>query len=68
MAGLVADGAVPVVIMANCGKPCASIQASLSSLQDSLQIAKNAGIESEKMILDPGIGFGKPPEVDVTIE
>ena len=67
MPNLVADRGIPIVLMANCGKPCDSIQASLDSLIDSLDIAKEAGIESEKIILDPGIGFGKPPEVDVTI-
>ena len=67
MPNLVADRGIPIVLMANCGKPCDSIQASLNSLRDSLDIAKEAGIESEKIILDPGIGFGKPPEVDVAI-
>ena len=67
MPNLVADRGIPIVLMANCGKPCDSIQASLDSLRDSLDIAKDAGIESEKIILDPGIGFGKPPEVDVAI-
>jgi dihydropteroate synthase len=36
-------------------------------LKDSLRIARDAGIESGKIILDPGIGFGKHPEVDVAI-
>jgi dihydropteroate synthase len=67
MAGLIAERAVPVVLMANCGKPCTSIQASLSSLQDSLQIATDTGIKTSKIVLDPGIGFGKPPTVDVAI-
>jgi dihydropteroate synthase len=67
MANLVADCEVPIVLMANCGTPCDSIQKSLNSLKDSLRIAKDAGIESGKIILDPGIGFGKPPEVDITI-
>jgi dihydropteroate synthase len=67
MASLVADRGVPIVLMANCGTPCESIQSSLNSLESSLDIAKKTGIESGKIILDPGIGFGKPPEVDVTI-
>ena len=67
MASLVADRGVPIVLMANCGTPCASIQTSLNSLEDSLDIARKAGIKSGKIILDPGIGFGKPPEVDVII-
>ena len=67
MAGLVADRGAPVVLMANCGEPCSSVQASLQSLRDSLNIAQGAGIESEKIIVDPGIGFGKPPETDIAI-
>ena len=67
MPSLVADRGIPIVLMANCGSPCDSIQTSLDSLRDSLDIAKEAGIESGKIILDPGIGFGKPPEVDVAI-
>jgi len=67
MAGLVADRRVPIILMANCGEPCGSIQASLKSLRDSLNIAGGAGIESDKIIIDPGIGFGKPPDVDVAI-
>jgi dihydropteroate synthase len=67
MASLVAERGIPIVLMANCGTPCESIQKSLNSLEDSLAIAKKAGIKSEKIILDPGIGFGKPPEVDVAI-
>ncbi len=67
MAQLIADRDVPVVLMANCGSPCDSIQKSLNSLKDSLSIAREAGVKSEKIIIDPGIGFGKPPEVDVAI-
>ena len=67
MASLVAESGVPIVLMANCVLPCESVQKSLKSLEDSLDIAKKAGIKSEKIIIDPGIGFGKPPEVDVSI-
>ena len=67
MARLVADRGVPVVLMANCDDPCQSVPAALTSLKDSLDLARNAGIESRKIILDPGIGFGKPPEVDIRI-
>ncbi len=67
MAELVADRSVPVVLMANCGAPCTSIEASLSSLEGSLAIAREHEIDSKMIILDPGIGFGKPPEVDFEI-
>ncbi|MFW9787115.1 MAG: dihydropteroate synthase [Candidatus Thorarchaeota archaeon] len=67
MAKLVADHEVPIVLMANCGVPCGGVQASLDSLKDSLTLAERAGIRSERIIIDPGIGFGKPPERDVAI-
>ncbi len=67
MAELAADQDVPIVLMANCNMPCKNIQASLNSLKDSLAIAESAGIREENIILDPGIGFGKPPTVDVKI-
>jgi len=67
MASLVADRGVPLVLMANCGVPCESVQTSLTLLKKSLERAKQVGIESKRIILDPGIGFGKPPEVDVAI-
>ena len=67
MARLVADSAVPVILMANCGNPCVSYQASMSSLRSSLSIALEAGIESNMILVDPGIGFGKQSEVDYEI-
>jgi dihydropteroate synthase len=67
MAKLVADREVPVIIMANCGTPCGSVRESLNSLRISLTIAIDNGINPEKIILDPGIGFGKPPDVDFAI-
>jgi len=67
MASLVADWCVPIVLMANCNGPCDSILASLNSLKDSLSIAKTAGIKTDKIIIDPGIGFGKPADVDAAI-
>ena len=67
MAKLVAERQVAVILMANCSPPCGSIQKSLDSLRTSLMIAKDSGIDSKKIILDPGIGFGKPPDVDFSI-
>jgi dihydropteroate synthase len=57
----------PLVIMANCGSPCESVFSSLASLEESYNKAIKAGIEREKIILDPGIGFGKPTNVDFEI-
>jgi len=67
MADLVHSRDVPVVLMANCGTPCSSIQSALNSLKESYAIATKAGIEHDKILLDPGIGFGKPANVDFEI-
>jgi dihydropteroate synthase len=36
-------------------------------LNKSIQIAKKAGIKDDKIILDPGIGFGKTPEQNMHV-
>ncbi|MFW9966964.1 MAG: dihydropteroate synthase [Candidatus Thorarchaeota archaeon] len=64
MATMVAERDVPVVLMSLCRQPCDSIQKSLKALGESLRVAHSAGITNERIIVDPGIGFGKPPEVD----
>ena len=67
MANLVSSKDVPIVIMANCSTPCVSVHSVLSSLEDSFTLAIKSGIRQEKILLDPGIGFGKPAEVDFDI-
>jgi dihydropteroate synthase len=67
MARLVSERDATVVLMAHCGQPCRSVQVSLESVQRSLRIAQEAGIKTERILLDPGIGFGKPPEVDYAL-
>jgi dihydropteroate synthase len=67
MVELVHDRNVPVILMANCRQPCDSVDASLKSVQRSIGIAQRAGIKPEKIVVDPGIGFGKPPEVDYAL-
>jgi dihydropteroate synthase len=67
MVDLAKSKEVPLVIMANCGAPCASVSSSLQSLEESYSIAIKSGIEQEKIVLDPGIGFGKPANVDLEI-
>ncbi len=64
---LVSSRDFPVVIMANCGAPCESVHSTLSALEDSYTMAIKSGIGQEKILLDPGIGFGKPAEVDFEI-
>jgi dihydropteroate synthase len=38
-----------------------------ASLRESLVVAEQAGIESERVIIDPGLGFGKTPAQNVEI-
>jgi dihydropteroate synthase len=69
MATLVARRHSPVVIMHNRD----SADGTIDIMQDiaafftrSLAIAAAAGISSENIVLDPGIGFGKTPEQSIT--
>jgi len=65
MASLVAEQGVPVVLMHNreAADPAIDIMADITAfLSRSLEIAAHAGIASERIVLDPGIGFGKTPE------
>ena len=39
----------------------------LADLKESIEIAKQAGIEKDKIILDPGVGFGKTYEQNLQI-
>lgn len=70
MASVVARHGAGVVIMHN--RAC--VDTSLDILQDirhffrrSLQIARQAGIDERHIILDPGIGFGKSFDQNLTI-
>jgi dihydropteroate synthase len=67
MARIAAEYEVPIVLMANCKKPCNSINESVYTLRESLKTARVAGIEKDQIIIDPGIGFGKPTEIDVEL-
>ncbi len=67
MARLVADRDVPVILMANCREPCQTVDSTFQSLKKSLEIAGSVGVTSGKIIVDPGIGFGKPTEIDLEL-
>jgi dihydropteroate synthase len=56
MAGLVAERGAPIDIM----------QDIVDFFARSLDIAAKAGISPDKIVLDPGIGFGKTPEQSMT--
>jgi dihydropteroate synthase len=69
MAALVARRNVPVVIMHNRD----SAEAGLDIMKDiaafferSLEIAAKAGISADRIVLDPGIGFGKTQQQSMT--
>jgi dihydropteroate synthase len=65
MAAVVAEHAVPVVIMHNreSADPALDIMAEMEAFfSRSLAIAERAGIARERIVLDPGIGFGKVAE------
>ena len=69
MAGLIAERDVPVVVMHNRDNadPAIDIMADIADFfSRSLDIAAKAGIAREKIMLDPGIGFGKTPEQSMT--
>jgi dihydropteroate synthase len=69
MAKLVAARNVPVVVMHNREKADGSIDivADVAAFfARSLEIAEQAGIGRDKIVLDPGIGFGKTPEQSIT--
>lgn len=73
---VIARGGVPVVLMHMKGTPRTMqanpeytdlIQEIISYLEESIEIGGAAGIPEEKMIIDPGIGFGKTTEHNLSI-
>ena len=69
MARVVADHDAPVIIMHNreSADPAIDIVADVTDFfRRSLDIAARAGIARERIVLDPGIGFGKTQEQSLT--
>ena len=69
MARLLAERKAPVVVMHNrdSADPAIDIMQDIAAFfARSLQIAAKAGIATENIVLDPGIGFGKTPEQSMT--
>ena len=69
MAGLIAERRVPVIIMHNRDRadPAIDIMKDMAEFfARSLDIAAKAGISPDRIVLDPGIGFGKTPEQSMT--
>ena len=70
MARVAAEHAVTVVIMHNRERadPSIDIMADVAAFfSHSLDIAERAGIARERILLDPGIGFGKTPAQSMTV-
>src|ERR1700733_3035506 len=68
MARVVAAHGVPVIIMHNrdAADPAIDIIADVTDFfSRSLEIAWSAGISHDRIVLDPGIGFGKTPEQSI---
>ena len=68
MAPLVAARGVPVIVMHNREAADATIDIMedvIAFFSRSLEIAARAGIARERIVLDPGIGFGKTPEQSI---
>jgi len=69
MAGVIANANIPCCLMHNRNEAVYRdyIQDVLSDLEESLLLAKNAGIANDKIMLDPGIGFAKTYEQNLEL-
>ena len=69
MADVIAEYQVPVCIMHNREKPDYNnlIDDMLRDLSESIEIAVKKGVRTDKIIIDPGIGFGKTWEHNVEV-
>jgi len=76
MAGLVAERGVPICLMHAQGEPPTMQDAPyyedvsleiFGYLQDRIRVAEAAGIARERIIVDPGIGFGKTLQHNLTL-
>jgi dihydropteroate synthase len=67
---VVADHGAPVIVMHNRYKadPAINIISDIIAFfSHSLDLAEQAGISREAIVLDPGIGFGKTPEQSIQV-
>lgn len=64
MAAVIAESGAACCLMHNRKEPVYDnyLQDVLADLQECVRIAKNAGVADDRIILDPGIGFGKTLE------
>ena len=69
MAQVIAEAEVPCCLMHNRDNTVykSFITDVIHDLQESVSLAKKAGIADDKIILDPGVGFGKTYEQNLEI-
>lgn len=69
MAAVIAESGLPCCLMHNRKEPDYKdfMQDMLSDLYETVQIAEKAGIADDKIILDPGVGFGKTYENNLEV-
>ena len=76
MPGVIAKAGCPAILMHMPGTPKDMIESHsysdvvtdiISFFRERLDIATSAGIDMRKLILDPGLGFGKSPEHNIEI-
>ncbi len=69
MAGVIAESGLPCCLMHNRKEPCYQdfMQDVASDLADTLFLAGKAGIAGDKILLDPGVGFGKTYEQNLQV-
>ncbi|MCR5788596.1 MAG: dihydropteroate synthase [Lachnospiraceae bacterium] len=72
LSAVIAESGVPVCLMHNRREPVtdegtAYLKGFTGELQDLLMRAQDAGIRREQIILDPGIGFAKTQEQNLTL-
>lgn len=68
LARITAEAGLPCVLMDNRTEPVEGdiMEAMKATLAESVEIARRAGVADENIILDPGIGFGKTYEQNLT--
>ena len=69
MAAAVAEAQVPLIVMHNGSTPAGVdlIDGVLGGLKESLTLATRAGIDPGRVLVDPGIGFGKDRDGNLEI-
>lgn len=69
LAGVIAQSGIPCCLMHNRKEPDYNnyIEDVKADLRETIAIAKRAGISDDKIILDPGVGFGKTYENNLEI-